>query len=189
MESLRLARCAALSAALSLAAAPAGATVIGSALDNGDGTYTYSFEVDNTSGDFDVVAWSLDLDFAPLDWDPLDVAAGGDVSVPDPNWIASLGIPVAGQSAQDFLSLDPSSDVLAGSTLAGFSFKSSHLPDVVTYYEFSAFGDSASGTTTGPGPRSAPPIPEPGAIWTFASGLVLVAAALRRRTSGRPATA
>jgi hypothetical protein len=183
VRSLRRLASAALTAALSLAAAPAGAAVIGSALDNGDGTFTYSFEVDNGLGDFDIAAWSLEFDFPMLDWDPADIAGGGDVTVPDPNWIAGLGIPVSGQSAQDFLSLSPDTDVLVGASLTGFSFTSAHAPGTVIYREFSAFGDSATGSTTGPGPRTAPPVPEPGAISTFASGLVLVAAALRRRTS------
>ena len=186
MESLRLTACAALTAVLSLAAAPAGAAVIGSALDNGDGTYTYSFQLDNSAGAFDISGWSLEFDFALPDWDPVDIAGGGDVTVPDPNWIAGLGIPIAGQSAQDFLSLSPDTDVLVGATLDGFSFTSAFAPGTVTYYEFSALGDSATGSTTGP---AAAPIPEPGAIATFASGLALVAAALRRRTSSKPAAA
>ena len=175
MDSLRLAG--GLALAIALFASPAPASVIGSALDNGDGTFTYSFEVDNSAGSFDVSAWSLDLPNAAHDWDPLDTGAGGDVTVPF-NWIAGEGIPVTGLFAQDFLSLDPSSDVLVGSKLGGFSFKSSLAPGSVTVHEFSAVGDSLTSSTKGP---ATAPVPEPRAALVFALGLLLVASTLNRR--------
>lgn len=169
-------RWAALMSALLAPAAPSSAALIGSAVFNGDGTFTYSFVVDNTAGSFDVAAWSLELPFAPPDWNPLDVFAGGDVTVPD-NWIAFAGIPVTGLAAQDFLSLGPDSDVLVGSVLGGFSFVSSYQPELITYHEFSAFGDAATGSVVGPGPV---PIPEPRAFSAYLLGLALVALAVRR---------
>lgn len=175
-----LIRCAGLAVALIAQSAPASAAIVSTVVDNGDGTFTYAFEVDNTAGAFDIAAWSLDLAFAP-DWNPLDTFAGGDVAVPA-NWIADVGIPVAGVSAQDFLSLGPDSDVLVGSTLSGFSFTSSFQPGAVTYFEFSAFGDSATGSVVGP---ASAPIPEPRSAWLFPIGLALVAYAVRRSLLGQ----
>jgi hypothetical protein len=126
------------------------AEVTGSFILNGDGTITYFYEVSNLTGTFDISLWSLEFDFPTPDWDTLDTFSGGDVSVPNSLWFADAGIPVSGASAQDFLSLDPAGDVLAGTVLAGFSFTSSLPPGPVTYREFSATGDSASGTTVGP---------------------------------------
>jgi hypothetical protein len=173
---LRLTGGLALAFVLFVSPAAAPASVIGSALDNGDGTFTYSFTVDNRAGSFDVSAFSLDLPLATHDWDPADTGAGGDVTVPF-DWIAGAGIPVTGLFAQDFISLDPSSDVLVGTTLGGFSFKSSLRPGAVTYYEFSGVGDSATGSTTGP----ATAVPEPRAALVFALGLLRVAFHLNRR--------
>ena len=176
MDPLRLGRGLALALVLFVSPAAALASVIGSALDNGDGTFTYSYTVDNSLGSFDVSAFSLDLPLANHDWDPNDTGIGGDVTVPF-NWIAAEGIPVTGLFAQDFISLDPSSDVLVGAKLGGFSFKSTLQPGTVTAYEFSAFGDSSTGSTTGP----ARAVPEPRAALVFSLGLLLVAFHLNRR--------
>ncbi|MGZ8939726.1 MAG: hypothetical protein ACXW32_10990 [Limisphaerales bacterium] len=129
---------------------PASGVLIGSVADNGNGTFTYSYEIVNTSGAFDIAAWSLEFDFLTPDWNQLDTLSGGDVSVPDPGWIADAGVPIAGLSGQDFLSLDPLSDILAGSSLSGFSFTSTFGPGAVNYFEFSAIGDSAAGSVLGP---------------------------------------
>src|SRR5262245_46288065 len=150
------------------AAAPAEAGVVGSSAANGDGTWTYSYTVDNTAGGFDVAVWSLEFDFAAPDWNQLEMASGGDVAVPT-GWAADVGVPVVGQSAQDFVSLDPSGDVAVGATLAGFAFTSSFEPGTVRYLEFSGTADEADGTTVGPSAA-----PEPLGLAALAS-LALVA--------------
>src|SRR5690606_19657648 len=99
-----------------------------------------------------VVAWSLTTNLPIFDgWS--DVASGGSVSVPDANWIAQPGTPSPGGPAPlDFISLDPAGDVLVGTMLDGFSFTTPFAPGAVTYFEFSALGDFASGVTIGPVP-------------------------------------
>jgi hypothetical protein len=135
---------------LLIGARPAVANLTVTTVTNPDGTFTYSYIVDNSSGSFDISILSLDLPIATPDWDQLDQFSGGDVAVPDSNWFASAGIPVFGNSAQDFLSLDPSSDIGVGEVLGGFSFSSAFAPGQVWFHEFSALGDSTSGFTVGP---------------------------------------
>jgi hypothetical protein len=135
------------------ASASALGNIVGSDVLNADGSVTYSFIVDNSSGSFNVAAWSLEFGFPMPDWNQVDISFGGNVTVPTvpiPGWSADGGTPVVGLSAQDFLSLGPSSDVAIGQTLLGFSFTSKFLPGTITYFEFSAEGDSHSGMTIGP---------------------------------------
>jgi hypothetical protein len=134
---------------------PARGNIIGSDVVNPDGTVTYSYVIDNTSGSFDVAAWSLEFGFPLPDWNQLDVLSGGQVTVANADWFASGGTPVGGQSAQDFLSLSPTADVKVGHSLSGFSFTSHFLPGEVTYHEFAAAGEATTGTTVGPA-RSVP---------------------------------
>lgn len=157
----------------------ASATIIGTVVDNGDGTHTYSYEVDNSAGAFDVAVWSLEFAFAAPDWDQLDTFSGGDVSVPNADWFADAGIPVAGLSAQDFVSLDPAGDVLIGNTLAGFSFTSAYQPGLVDWAEFAATGASASGRTIGPVVHAVP-APGSGLLWVGAGALMILLAPRRR---------
>lgn len=125
-------------------------SIMGTDVVNGDGTVTYSYVINNTSGPFDVSAWSLDFGFAKPDWNQLDVFTGGEVTVPNANWFANAGIPLVGLSAQDFLALVQAGDVTVGTSQIGFSFTSKFLPGNVTYYEFSPTGESITGTTIGP---------------------------------------
>ena len=166
------------------AAGTASATIIGAVVDNGDGTYTYSYEVDNTAGAFDVAVWSLDFAFAAPDWDQLDTFSGGDVGVPNPDWFADVGTPVAGLSAQDFVSLDPAADVLVGNTLAGFSFTSTYQPGLVDWAEFAASGESAGGRTIGPVSARDVPASGGGLLWVGAGALMILLAPRRRRNIG-----
>lgn len=178
----RLPQVAVLSVMLATAIAVRG-EVQGTFVINGDGTVTYFYEVDNRFGLFDISLWSLEFPIATPDWDTLDQFSGGDVVVPNIGWFADAGVPVTGQSAQDFLSLNPDSDVHVGETLFGFSFTSRFLPGTVTYREFSAFGDSAGGLTVGPVITA--PIPE-GEAWLAGLAVVGVAGAAvaQRRSRG-----
>jgi hypothetical protein len=162
---------------------PLKAAVVGSSADNGDGTYTYSYQIDNTGGSFDSIGFSLDFDFTSIfiDWDQFDTFSGGSVNVPNANWLAQAGIPVTGLSAQDFLSIDPAGDVLIGSTLGGFSFISALAPGDVSIYEFGASGESSSGLTVGP--TAAAGVPEGGNTLGYllaASALVVSGRKFRR---------
>ncbi|MBL9128479.1 MAG: VPDSG-CTERM sorting domain-containing protein [Verrucomicrobiales bacterium] len=167
---------------LSLMPHSADAGVVGAAQANGNGTYTYSYTVDNTGGNFDIFAWSLEFDIpaGQIDWNQIDQAAGGDVVVPNADWIAQGGVPTLGRlSAQDFVSLSPFSDVLIGGTLSGFSFVSAFPPSQnVIAFAFGASGESASWTTVGPGTRPSG-VPDSGATWVlFATGVLGVAGRL-----------
>jgi hypothetical protein len=133
------------------------ANIIGSVTGSPDGLgLLYSYEVDNRAGTFPVVAWSLDFNFSP-EWNPDDLAVGGDVLVP-PDWGASGGIPITGVAAQDFFSFF--SDVPSGGTLSGFAFTSAHWPDTVRYFEFGPSGEWSTGLTIGPAE-----VPDGGALW------------------------
>lgn len=129
----------------------ASGVVLGTVVTHGDGTITYTYTVDNSAGTFDIAGWSLEIPLLHPDWSPTDQFSGGDVTVPNAGWYASEGIPsVGGWFAQDFLSLDPASDILVGDGLGGFSLTSSLLPELVPYFEFSADGLWAGGMTMGP---------------------------------------
>ena len=137
--------------ALALVAVPGNfGNIVGSSAPNADGSVTYSYIVDNTAGSFDVAAWSLEFGFSLPDWIQSDTSQNGNVTVPNLNWFADKGTPVTGESTQDFISLNTDGDVKAGTTLEGFSFRSSFPPGLITFQEFSADGGSIMGTTVGP---------------------------------------
>ena len=136
--------------AANVAVATASATIVGSHVFNGDGTVTYSFVVDNSSGAFDVAAFSLEFGFSTPDWNQADTLSGGAVGVPTADWFAEAGTPVTGQSAQDFLSLNVPGEIKAGHTLTGFSFTSRFLPGTISFHEFSAAARCLNGTAIGP---------------------------------------
>ena len=159
-----------------LASNQAGASIIGMSTDNMNGTWTYEYTIDNTTGNSAVVGFDLDFDFTP-DWNQLDVNRGGDVMVPDANWSASLG----GPSLQGFLSLGPSSDVLPGAILQGFSFTSGVAPALVGYQEYHNL-PSISGAGFVPGPSGLAAVPEPTSfmIWSLV-GLVGAGLSVRKK--------
>jgi len=174
-------------AAMALATDSAHATVHGSYSLLGDGSVKYVYLIDNVDGPFEISGWSLDLSLDAPDWNPTDSCCGGGVTVPEPGWFAGPGTPFLGEWAQDFFSWDPSSDVGIGETLGGFSFVSRFRPGEVTFHEFSAAGDHASGMTVGP---FAAPVPE-GEAWVvggFTLAMLVVAGARRRLSAGAKLT-
>lgn len=145
----------------------ANASVDATVTANPGGTYTYEYTVRNPLGaPDDIWAWSLGLNV--MDWDPLDVFAGGDVEVPASTlfWIAQAGVPVGTAYAQDFVSLLPAEDILRGTDLGVFSFTSAFPPDTVPVTLFGPTGAAWLENTVGP-----TAIPESGA-----AGVVIGAA-------------
>ncbi len=145
----------------------ANAFIIESHIMNPDGTYTYTYLIDNTPMEgiaaFDIMSWSLEFPIIP-DWNQNDassVPAGG-VIVPNSGWTALSGTPITGQSAQDFVSLSASFEVETGQQLGGFSFTSSFAPGSIAFYEFGVDAQTNSGVTIGP-------IPEPETWQLFAT--------------------
>lgn len=161
---------------------PVHASVVGTSALNADGSYTYSYTVDNTAGLFDIAIWSLDFDFTTPDWDQNDTFIGGGVTVPDENWFAMAGTPTVGASTQDFISL--TGGILVGTSVDGFSFTSWFAPGTVTFSEFDALGsDSAVGTTVGPSQSGSATVPEgPGPYAMMTAALILGAGLVRRKT-------
>jgi len=145
------------------------AVIIGSVVGNTDGSFTYTYTVNNTAGLFAVAAFSLEFDFvaAERDWNPEDLLLGGDVTTnlgdplaPLDDWTADAGIPFSGLSAQDFFAVGPlgEGDVLIGETLGGFSFTSNFAPGQVTATGFGPAGESTVSQTIGPA------VPEPTSV-------------------------
>jgi hypothetical protein len=180
-ESSRVVRSLIAACTLFAASVPASAIVVGSFVDNGNGTFTYSYEIDNSGGAFPVAAWSLEFGFTTPDWDSLDTLSGGDVSVPNANWFAIGGNLPGGEAIQDFLTLSSVAEVPIGQTLLGFSFTSEFAPGLVDFTEFSAGGDFNIGSTIGPVPASAVPEAGSGMEGIAFAALVAFAAVARSR--------
>jgi len=171
---------------LCLLASTSPGAITSTAINNGNGTYTYTYTIDNLAGSSPVGLFSLEFDFVP-DWNPLDTLAGGDVSVPNSDWIAESGVPLTGVAAQDFIA-SPQADVPVGSTQSGFSFTSTKAPGTSIWRIFDLFGGgSTSGTTTGPSASGGGPhdVPEGGIGWLGCGLLVgLLALTQLRKTPG-----
>ncbi len=166
-----------------------GAIVV-TTMTNLDGTFTYSYEVDNTAGTFDVFSWSLELAVPAddIDWKPLDKGQGGDVVVPSgdmlsssDDWGADRGIAVVELWAQDFFAVDAAGggDVVIGSSLDGFEVTSALPPGPATYVEYGPAGQSLVGSTIGPSM-----IPEPGVGVLVLVGLASLIGTRRRSVLG-----
>jgi len=104
---------AALAATLFLPISNAHATLIGTASQEADGRYLYSYTLLNERPDGFVTNWSLDHDVATPDWIPADVATPLGWAV---DWLVSY-------PDLDFLA-DPGSELGAGLSITGFSFLS-----------------------------------------------------------------
>ena len=170
------------------AALPLRAVIVGTSALNPDGSYTYSYAVDNTAGAFDISFWSLEFGFAAPDWNQADTFAAGGVTVPNAEWLAMAGIPFNGLSAQDFLSLSPSADVVAGTSLSGFSFTSWFAPGMVTFAEFDPLGSASTlGSTVGPSSATAATVPEGSGPYALMAAAFLAGSAfLRRKGASSP---
>ena len=170
------------------AALPLRAVIIGTSALNPDGSYTYSYAVDNTSGAFDINYWSLEFDFATPDWNQASTLNGGDVTVPSEDWFALAGIPLSGLSTQDFFSMFPSGDVVAGSSLDGFSFTSWYAPAQVTFVEFDPSGSaSIQGLTVGPSSVVGAAVPEGSGPYALMAAAFLTGSVfLRRKRASSP---
>ncbi len=64
-------------ACLGLTLAPAYGVIQSTYVDNGNGTFTYHYTVDNQAGTFDVASGSLDLGLPSPDWNQNDTSLGG----------------------------------------------------------------------------------------------------------------
>lgn len=153
------------------------AIIVGVATPNPEGGFTYSYTVDNVEGTFAISAFSLTFDIPSeqLDFDRTDVAGGGDVVVPNADWLAFETPFSVAETGLDIVNLFET-PVPVGETLGGFSFESRFPPvETVPYVEYSAAGEFRTGLTVGP------IIPEVSS--TLLAGLGLAILAFRRRHS------
>jgi hypothetical protein len=140
------------------------ASITGTATPNGDGTYTYSYAVDNSGGSFDIAAWSLEFDFAVPDWNQLDFPTGAMVSIPNLAGAPPRHLRPPAFSAQDFFTLANTDDAKINTTLSGFSFASRFQPGNILFSEFSEGADfSNAGTVVGPSSGITTTVPDGGA--------------------------
>jgi PEP-CTERM motif-containing protein len=158
-----------------LSASPAAALPIlnPTVTDLGGGMFGYSYELINPADSTENV-FDLGLIFEGIA-DDVVAPTGWDV-------ITGLGF-------INWFSTDPVSDLLAGSSLGGFSFASPVGPGGVVFATLGVdsstgeVGLPAFGLTDGP---SLTPVPEPGSLWLLGVGLsTLVARRLRSKVEAR----
>jgi PEP-CTERM motif len=133
-----------------------------------DGTWLYSYDVNNDGADS---LYDFGIDFFG---DPFNITG------PD-GWVIFSGNgegTASGLGFIDWFSPDPTIDLAPGQTLAGFSFQSTLGPGSIVYHIATAT-EALDGGTTGP-TTGTNPVPEPGTLVLLGSGITLAIARRRR---------
>jgi hypothetical protein len=129
-----------------------------------DGTWLYSYEVNNDNVDS---LYDFGVDF---------VGEYFNITGPD-GWVIFSGdgsATATGLSFIDWFSPDAALDLAPGQTLGGFTFQSTLGPGSIVYHIATAT-DALDGRTSGPNP-----VPEPGTLVLLGSGISLAIARRRR---------
>jgi hypothetical protein len=131
-----------------------------------DGTWLYSYEVNNDNVDS---LYDFGVDF---------IGEYFNITTPD-GWVYFHGdgsASATGLSFIDWLSPDPALDLAPGQTLGGFSFQSTLGPGSIVYHIVTSGTEPFDGRTSGPNP-----VPEPGTLVLLGSGITLAIARRRRQ--------